>query len=219
MPDVFELEIPVQLEAGESTRNIRFDPDARGNGPVRILADGEQVATLPCPEPESPYQEIAFELDGQALLAVAHLSDTSARDGPTLVYDLYANGRSFSDGRLLSDARRPVTPAATYPERFQFIDTLLRVLVAGSALGMILALAWRADQLGWPMVFGLLALMLGAVGLATAIGRRIWARVRADEARSVAHRTALGCAVLLAGYAVASAVVLTFAGLVGTLGR
>lgn len=196
-----------QLETDRGVRHLEFDPDVFRRRDVRILVDGKRVASLSFPKPASPYQEVAFELDGYDLIGVTWLPTESWPEGLPLRYDLIANGRSLSDGSSHDEVRQGApAPGAPYPRSFYYLDITVRIAPAAALPGLAVGIGRSADQLGWQRAFGLVALILIGVALASQLGSRAWQRIRTDEARSVRSRVALGWAALGACYTVAVAV-------------
>jgi len=207
MPDTFEI------ETREGVRRVEFDPDILRNRDVRVLVDGERAGEMPLPRPETPYQEVAFQLGEHTLLAVAHLSaEPAGVDSMGLRYDLFADGRSLSDGSSLAEARARVpAPGQAYPELFRIIDLALVVVPAAAAPGFAIGITHGVNGLGWPTAIGLLGLLVGAIVVATLVASRAWARIRVDLHRSAPRRAVLGCAVVVGTYGVAGAAALVMA--------
>ena len=211
------MPVTFELETRDGMRKVEFDPDVFWCRDVRILVDGERAALLPYPKPATPYHEVSFELGGQVLVGIAQLSTAPEPVEPGgLRCDLFAGGRSLTDGSSLAEAReRAPAPGEAYPGAFRVIDMTLRIVPAASAPGIAIALTRRGSELGWSTVLGLLATIVGAVALATVLATRVWARVRGVETRSVSARAALGWAVVIGCYLVAAAGVLAIAVLIG----
>jgi len=201
-----------ELETEFGTRRLEFDPDVFRGRDVRILVDGARVADLPFPKPASPYQEISFELDDHKLVGATWLLAESSAAGVPLCYDLFADGRSLTDGSSLAEVRVGAsTPRAPYPRSFHVLDMVLRIAPAAATPGLAVGVGRGAAELGWQRAILLLALMLVAVVMATALGSRGWQRIRAAERQSVRRRAALGWAAVLSSYAVAFVVMLALA--------
>jgi len=215
MADTFDL------ETRDGFRKVEFDPDSFRFRDVRILVDGDRVATLPYPKPPTPYHEVAFNVGDHRLVGVVHLS--AGPDGTDLTglrYDLFADGRSLTDGSPLAEARTAApAPGEAYPRAFAIVDMVLRIAPAASAPGIVIGVARPGSGLGVPAVIGLVVLMLTAMGLATMIASRAWTHIRVNPARSVEGRTAIGCAAVLACYAVVLGGVLALAVIIGAASR
>jgi hypothetical protein len=193
------------LETRDGFRLVEFDPDVFRGRDVRILVDGQRVAEMPHPKPASPYQEVSFRLGEHRLVAVAALSrGPQPLPAPGLNCDLFSDGLSLSGGRSLAQTRADAPTAGdVYPAAFRLVDTVLYITPAAATPGMFIGLSNALDTLGWSTVAAIGAVLLGALGLAVAISRKIWARIRADETRSVRRRAALGWGVLLGSYGAA----------------
>lgn len=199
------MALAYQLETRNGVRMVEFDPDVILGRDVRVLVDGQRVAEMPYPKAAAPYSEAAFNLDGDPLVAAAYLpAEATPSAALDLACDLFAAGRSVSDGSALSEFRkRAPAPGNTYPGRFKLIDITLRIAPAASVPGLSSGVLRRANELGWPLAIELLAILLGAIGVATVVAARAWEPIRADASRSVSSRTLRGWAVVLACYLVA----------------
>jgi hypothetical protein len=202
-----------ELETRDGIRKVDLDPDAFRFRDIRILIDGERVAEMPYPKAATPYHEVTFRLGRHELVAIAHLMAKPNQDEPFgLHYDLFANGRSLSNGGSLEDAReRAPAPGEAYPEAFKVIDMILRVAPAAAAPGIAVGVSGGRGGLAWPAVLGIVILMLATVAVATVIAAGVWARIRTDARRSVRARTILGGATVIGIYAVAVALTLVLA--------
>lgn len=213
MADTFEL------ETSEGVRKLEFDPDALWQRDVRILVDGGPVATMPWPNDASPHQEIAVSVDERALVGMAQLANEGGPvDSWGLRFDLFSNGLSLSDGSTLETARLGVlTPR--YPGVFRFIDGVLRIAPAAAIPGILIGVNRRADDpgQGTATTIVLLAALIGAMLVGTALGSWVWGRIRARTELGVPIRAALGGAAILASYAVAwGAAIAVIVGLMNT---
>jgi hypothetical protein len=199
MPTAFDL------ETRDGFRRVELDADVIRFRDVRILVDGQRVAEMPYPKADTPYHEVAFRLGRHELVAVAHLLARPTSDEPLGVrYDLFADGRSLSDGSSLVETRaRAPAPGETYPQAFQVIDMILRIAPAAAAPGIAVGVSGGGSELGWPAVAGLVILMLATMAVATLVAARAWARIRADDRRSVRTRTILGGSAVVGSYVVA----------------
>lgn len=214
MPTAFDL------ETRDGFRRVELDADVIRFRDVRILVDGQRVAEMPYPKADAPYQQVTFRLGRHDLVAVAHLLAQPPLDEPLGVhYDLFANGRSLSEGTSLAEARaRAPAPGEAYPQAFQVIDMILRIAPATAAPGIAVGVSGGGGELGWAAVAGLVILILATMALATLVAARAWARIRADARRSVRARTILGGSAVVGSYVVALSLTLGVALLITQAG-
>lgn len=206
-PDTFEIETEVGL------RKLEFDPDVFRARDLRILVDGRRIAALPYPQPASPYHEVVFELDRHPLIGVTWLPAESWALGLPLRFDVFADGRSLTDGSSLADVRLGArAPGQPYPPSFYIFDWTLRIAPSAAGPGIAVGVARSADELGWQRTIILFAILLGAIGSGSGPGWRVWRHIRSDERQTVRHRAALGWAALLACYAVTTVLVIAIIG-------
>ena len=197
------------IETERGIRHLEFDPDIVRSHDVRILVDGTRVAELPFPKPASPYHEVPFELDGHSLVGVTWLPRESWEMGSPLAYDVFADGRSLTDGTSLAETRQHApSPGAAYPRSFYILDMVFRTAPAAATSGLIVGVARTSDELGLQRTIGLIGLIIVSLGLATAVGSRIWQRIRSADGHSVRHRSGLGWVTVLISYAVSVIAVL-----------
>ncbi len=196
MPDTFEV------ETRGGFRLVEFDPDVFRFKDVRILVDGKSVAEMPFPKSASPYQRASFDMDGFAMVGIAYLSTGPLpAEAGGVQYDLFANGRSLSDGSSLVDAvDRAAAPGNAYPGAFRVIDAILQITPASAARGLGIGLGRGAGDMGWAPTLLLIATTLGALGVATAVAAQVWTRIRAEESWSVRRRAMAGGAAVIAVY-------------------
>jgi hypothetical protein len=199
VPATFELETPSRI------RKLDFDPDAFQQADVRVLVDGQTVATMPFPNELGPHQEAALEVDGRSFTAVAQLAAESGPvDAMGLRFDLFAGGFSLVDGSTLETARlRALNPVGRYPGIFRFIDAVLRIAPAAAIPGILLGINGReTDVSNEPeTTIALLAALIGAMLVGTLIASRVWTWIRGRTNLSVLRRAALGAAGVLGSYA------------------
>ena len=190
------------IETRDGFRQVAFDPDVYRFKDVRILVDGKRAAGMPYPKPNTPIQEVAFDLDGHTLIAMAYLITGVPLDPFGVAYELFAKGRSLRDGTPIEEVRgRAAKPGKAYPQVFKVIDTTLAITPTAGAPGLVLGLTRNADEMGLPMTVAVVAFSLLALGAATAIARSLWLRIRERDGESVRRRAAIGCGAMLATYA------------------
>jgi hypothetical protein len=212
MPETFDIETAAGI------RRVEFDPDPLRSRDVRILVDGKNVLEMPYPTESSPHVEGNFELDGHSLVAIVYMSTEPTEDPTGLVSDLFAGGRSLSDGGSIEQARaRAPKAGGAYPKAFRGIDLMLRGVPASASLGLFGGLSGAADELGWPKMISLWTAMLILFSIATLTATRVWAKIRADETRSVSERTNRGCGLIMACYIGAVIAGFAIAALVGAI--
>jgi hypothetical protein len=192
-----------RLETDRGFRQLEFDADVFRHRDVRILVDGQPVATMGFPHPAEPYKELAFQLDGFDLIAAAWLPRGSWAEAGPLGYDIVFNGRSLVDGATLDEVRTVAPPPGDpYPQSFRFLEITLRIAPVAAGPALATGIGRNAEKLGWPTTIGLVLTLLFAIGAASQLGWMLWQRIRSDESRSVTRRAALGWATVGACYAV-----------------
>lgn len=206
MPDTFEIAI------GGRVRKVEFDPDPLLMRNVRILLDGAAIRETPFPNAETPYREVAFDLEGHAMVGtIAAATEPSEASTFGLNYDLFADGRSLTDGAALK-LRRTSAPRKgdAYPRAFRAIDSILTIAPAAGAPGLFIGVSNAADELGWGAVAVTLGVLLALIAVATWIATSWWRSIRGQQHHSVLRRTAMGGAVVVGSYvgAFATAIVI-----------
>lgn len=190
-----------QLETELGTRLVEFDPDVFRGRDVRILVDGARVAELPYPKAAAPYGEIEIEVDGHAVVAATWLAADARPEGAQLGYDLFADGRSLSDGASLADVRAAVsTPRTPYPTSFYFLDGILGPLPVVATSASIVAIFRNIAHIGWPRGIAVLAVVAIGGLITAASGSRIWHYIRGLDRQTVRRRAILGCVATLGCY-------------------
>jgi hypothetical protein len=219
MADTFEL------ETSNRVRRLEFDPDAFMRRDVRVLVDGNAVASMPFPTDPAPHQEVAFAVDGRGLVGVAQLAgEAGPVDSLGLRFDLFSNGFSLIDGSTLESARlRALNPVGRYPNVFRIIDAVLRIAPAVAIPGILIGINRRTgDVTNEPeTTYALLAALIGAMIVGTLIASRVWEWIRGRVRMIVSRRAALGAGGVFASYgatwavAIAILIGLTNAGFIG----
>jgi hypothetical protein len=206
VPATFELETPSRV------RKLDFDPDAFRQTDVRVLVDGQTVATMPFPNELAPHQEAALEVDGRSFTAVAQVANEAGPvDALGLRFDLFARGFSLVDGSTLEAARlRALNPVGRYPGIFRFIDAVLGIVPAAAIPGILIGINGReTDVTNEPeTTIALLAGLVGAVLVGTLIASRVWGWIRGRTNLSVPRRAAIGAGGVLGSYALSWALAL-----------
>lgn len=215
MADTFEL------ETSNRVRRLEFDPDAFMRRDVRILVDGNSVASMPFPTDSAPHQEVALEVDGRGLVGVAQLAgEAGPADSLGLRFDLFASGFSLIDGSTLEAARlRALNPVGRYPGVFRFIDVVLQIAPAAAIPGIVIGINRRSgDVTNEPeTTYALLAALIGAMIVGTLIASRVWGWIRGRVHMTVSRRAALGAVGVLASYGAAwTAAIAILVGLTNT---
>jgi hypothetical protein len=182
-----------ELETEQGVRRLEFDPDVFRRRNVRVLVDGNSVASLPFPKPAAPYQEVPVQLDGHDLIAVTWLPTESWVEGLPLRYDVVANGRSLVDGATLEQVRQSAPePGPPYPRSFYLIDVALWTVLAVGGPGLVVGVARNTETLGWPQTFGVIALTFTTVAAASWLGSHVWKRIKSVTSMSVRSRAIRG---------------------------
>jgi len=201
MADTFEL------ETLDGVRRLEFDPDAFMERDVRILVEGDSVASMPFPTDSVPHQEVAFDVDVRSLVGVAQLAgEAGPVDSLGLRFDLFSSGFSLIDGSTLERARlRALNPVGRYPGVFRVIDAVLRIAPAAAIPGILIGINRRTgDVTNEPeTTYALLAALIGAMIVGTAIASRAWGWIRGRVHMTVSRRAALGAVGVLASYGLA----------------
>src|SRR5437667_3341985 len=99
--------------------------------------------------------------------------------------------------RSMTHAPMRQPPGEVYPQAFQTIDIILRIIPAAAAPAIVVGINGGSGELGWTRILRILVVMLTSLALATFVARRAWAHIRADARRSVRARTVLGGAAVV----------------------
>jgi hypothetical protein len=196
------------VETREGFRRIEFDPDVFRFRNVRILVDGKAVAEMPFPKNDAPFRQAHFELDGHRRVGISYLpKHPDPADGGFAGHDLYADGRSLSDGTPLSHASdRAVDPGRAYPNAFRVIDMIFYVGAVAGLQGFGIGIGRSIGEIGLDGLLIAVAAILVAFGVLVSLASKVWHRIKLDERSSVRKRTMMGAAVVTGAYALSFAV-------------
>ena len=192
---------PFELETAHGFRRLEFDPDPSQRLDVRILVDGRRVAEMPYPKAETPFHELAFEIDGNALVAATWRPAVLEANGAPARSDLFFNGKSLTDGTDLAVIRaRESVARRAYPQSFLVLNMAIRVIPGAATPGLFLGASHSATEAGWPKTIVILGVMLAALLAGTAAANAAWRHIRDDERWSVRRRVAYGWLAVLGSF-------------------
>ena len=197
-----------ELETAEGFRRLEFDLDLLRSRDVRVLLDGETVATMPFPTVEAPRHEAALRVGKHELLAV-----TEARNGGALtIYDVFFKDRSLKNGSSLAESRAAAPlPSRRRPLGHRINESIIQVApaVAGTSIGV--AVGRIAAELGLEASALLIAAGIAAIALGNFLARRAWRAVLAREDWSTTIQATAGVVAVVGTYASTLVVWVAFA--------
>jgi hypothetical protein len=197
-----------ELETAEGFRRLEFDLDLLRSRDVRVLLDGETVATMPFPTTEAPRHEVSLRVGKHELLAI-----TEARNGGALtIYDVFFEDRSLKNGSSLAASRAAApVPSRRRPLGHRINESIIQIAPAVAGPSMGVAVGRTAAELGLETSVLLIAAGIAAIALGSFLARRVWSGVLAREDWSTTIQASVGALAVVGTYVATLAVWIAFA--------
>jgi hypothetical protein len=192
-----------ELETAEGFRRLEFDLDLLRSRDVRVLLDGETVATMPFPTIEAPRHEVVVRVGKHELLAVSE----ARNEGALMIHDVFFEGRSLKNGSPLAASRAAAPlPSRRRPLGHRINEWIIQVApaIAGSSMGV--AVGRNAPELGLEASIFLVAAGIAAIALANFVARRAWRAVLARGDWTTTVQATTGAAAVIGVFVAATAV-------------